>query len=160
MAPTLMFIGGAQTVTGSKTLLDTDGGRVLVDCGLFQGRKNLRLQNWEPFPVPPNSIDAVVLTHAHIDHCGYLPRLVNEGFTGPVYCTDGTKKLADIVLPDSGYLHEEEAAYANRKGFSKHDPALPLYTEADAVVNISCFSRDSASSIKFVFSNFSNTFLI
>lgn len=131
--PTLTFIGGAQTVTGSKTLLDTADGRVLVDCGLFQGRKNLRLQNWEPFPVPPSSIDAVVLTHAHIDHCGYLPRLVKQGFSGPVYCTPGTKRLAEIVLPDSGYLHEEEAAYFNRKGISKHDPALPLYTKADAV---------------------------
>ena len=132
-APTLTFIGGAQTVTGSKTLLETTEGRVLVDCGLFQGRKKLRLQNWEPFPVAPDSIDAVVLTHAHIDHCGYLPRLVRLGFRGPVYCTEGTRKLAEIVLPDSGHLQEEEAAYANRKGYSKHDPALPLYTRADAL---------------------------
>jgi metallo-beta-lactamase family protein len=132
-APALTFIGGAQTVTGSKTLLDTAQGRVLIDCGLFQGRKKLRLRNWAPFPVPPSSIDAVLLTHAHIDHCGYLPRLVNEGFGGAVYCTEGTRKLAEIVLPDSGYLHEEEADFINRKGFSKHDPALPLYTQADAV---------------------------
>lgn len=138
-APTLTFIGGAQTVTGSKTLLDTADGRILVDCGLFQGRKKLRLQNWKPFPVPASSIDAVLLTHAHIDHCGYLPRLVNEGFSGPVFCTEGTRKLAEIVLPDSGYLHEEEAAYFNRKGFSKHDPALPLYTKADAVACLEQF---------------------
>jgi len=128
----LTFIGGAGTVTGSKTLLDTRGGRVLVDCGLFQGRKKLRLQNWDEFPVEPASIDAVLLTHAHIDHCGYLPRLVQAGFSGPVYCTTGTAKLAGIVLPDSGHLHEEEAAYANRKGYSKHTPALPLYTEMQA----------------------------
>lgn len=132
-APTLTFIGGAQTVTGSKTLLDTSNGRVLVDCGLFQGRKKLRLQNWAPFPVPPDSIDAVVLTHAHIDHCGYLPRLARLGFRGPIYCTEGTRKLAEIVLPDSGYLQEEEANYANRTGYSKHQPALPLYTRADAI---------------------------
>jgi metallo-beta-lactamase family protein len=128
----MTFIGGAGTVTGSKTLLDTPSGRVLIDCGLFQGKKQLRLQNWAEFPVPPDSIDAVVLTHAHVDHCGYLPRLVRLGFRGPVYCTPGTRKLAAIVLPDSGHLHEEEAAYANRKGYSKHDPALPLYTEQEA----------------------------
>jgi metallo-beta-lactamase family protein len=128
----LTFVGGAGTVTGSKTLLDTPSGRVLIDCGLFQGKKQLRLQNWESLPVDPASIDAVVLTHAHIDHCGYLPRLAAAGFTGPVYCTHGTSKLAAIVLPDSGHLHEEEAAYANRKGYSKHDPALPLYTEQQA----------------------------
>ncbi|MFT7598050.1 MAG: metallo-beta-lactamase family protein [Acidimicrobiales bacterium] len=132
-APTLTFIGGAQTVTGSKTLLHTAEGRILVDCGLFQGRKKLRLQNWAPFPVAPESIDAVLLTHAHLDHCGYLPRLVSLGFRGPVYCTEGTRKLAEIVLPDSGYLQEEEAAYANRKGYSKHDPALPLYTRSEAL---------------------------
>ena len=137
--PTLTFIGGAQTVTGSKTLLDTAEGRLLVDCGLFQGRKKLRLQNWAPFPVSPDTIDAVVLTHAHIDHCGYLPRLVKLGFRGPVYCTEGTRKLAEIVLPDSGYLQEEEADYANRKGYSKHDPALPLYTRAEAVASLGQF---------------------
>jgi metallo-beta-lactamase family protein len=138
-APTLTFIGGAQTVTGSKTLLDTADGRVLIDCGLFQGRKKLRLQNWAPFPVPPDSIDAVVLTHAHIDHCGHIPRLVKQGFRGPIYCTDGTRKLAQIVLPDSGYLQEEEAEFANRHGSSKHDPALPLYTQADAMACLDQF---------------------
>ncbi len=119
-------------MTGSKTLLETQAGRILVDCGLFQGRKKLRLQNWEPLPVPPESIDAVVLTHAHIDHSGYLPRLWSHGFRGPVYCTEGTRKLAEIVLPDCGYLQEEEAEFANRKGYSKHKPALPLYTQDDA----------------------------
>ncbi len=138
-APTLTFIGGAGTVTGSKTLLDTADGRVLVDCGLFQGRKKLRLQNWAPFPVPPESIDAIVLTHAHIDHCGYIPRLVKQGFRGPIHCTAGTRKLAEIVLPDSGHLQEEEANFANRHGFSKHEPALPLYTEADAVACLDQF---------------------
>jgi metallo-beta-lactamase family protein len=132
-SPTLTFLGGAGTVTGSKTLLETEKGRVLVDCGMFQGRKELRLRNWQDFPVPPDSIDAVLLTHAHIDHCGYLPRLAKNGFRGPVYCTEGTRKLAGIVLPDSGHLHEEEAAHANKRGYSKHDPALPLYTEQDAI---------------------------
>jgi metallo-beta-lactamase family protein len=138
-APTLTFIGGAQTVTGSKTLLDTADGRVLIDCGLFQGRKELRLKNWAPFPVPPDSIDAVVLTHAHIDHCGYIPSLVKQGFRGPILCTKGTYELAKIVLPDSGYLQEEQADFANRHGFSKHDPALPLYTRADAVACLDQF---------------------
>lgn len=134
--PALTFIGGAGTVTGSKTLLEVSGRRILIDCGLFQGRKKLRLQNWEPFPVDPASIDAVVLTHAHIDHCGYLPRLVRLGFDGPVYCTPGTKELAGIVLPDSGYLQEEEANYANRRGYSKHHPALPLYTKDEAIQSL------------------------
>ncbi len=132
-SPTLTFLGGAGTVTGSKTLLDTAHGRLLVDCGLFQGPKHLRQQNWSEFPVPPGSIDIVVLTHAHIDHCGYLPRLVRAGFRGPVYCTEGTRKLAEIVLPDSGHLHEEEARHANKRGYSKHDPALPLYTRQEAL---------------------------
>jgi len=135
--PMLTFVGGAGTVTGSKTLVDTAAGRILVDCGLFQGRKKLRLQNWEPFPVPADSIDAVLLTHAHLDHCGYLPRLSVLGFKGPVYCTEGTRKLAGIVLPDSGHLQEEEAAFANRVGYSKHHPALPLYTREDAVAVLS-----------------------
>ena len=131
-APSLTFLGGAGTVTGSKTLLEIGDARVLVDCGLFQGRKELRLANWEAFPVPPESIDAVVLTHAHIDHCGYLPRLYRYGYRGPVVATPGTRALAGIVLPDSGHLHEEEAAYANRMGYSKHHPAEPLYTAAEA----------------------------
>jgi metallo-beta-lactamase family protein len=130
--PVLSFYGAAGTVTGSRFLVDTPEARVLVDCGLFQGRKELRLRNWDPFPTDPGTIDAVVLTHAHVDHCGYLPALVRDGFAGRVHCTTGTRALAQIVLPDAGHLQEEEAEYANRKGFSKHHPALPLYTEEDA----------------------------
>ena len=130
--PMLTFLGATGTVTGSRFLLDTPRARVLVDGGLFQGLKALRSRNWEPFPVPAGSIDAVVATHAHIDHIGYLPALVRDGMAGSIHVTPGTEALARIVLPDSGHLHEEEAAYANRKGFSKHHPALPLYTEEDA----------------------------
>lgn len=132
LPPNLTFLGAARTVTGSKFLVEAGGHRVLVDCGLYQGPKRLRERNWSPLPVDPAGIDAVVLTHAHVDHCGYVPRLVNDGFTGPVYATAGTRALSGIVLPDSGHLHEEEARYANRRGYSKHDPALPLYTEDDA----------------------------
>lgn len=130
--PILEFLGAARTVTGSKSLLDLPDARVLVDCGLFQGRKELRLANWDEFPVDPASIDAVVLTHAHVDHCGYLPRLARLGFEGPVYCTPGTARLASIVLPDAAHLQEEEAAFANRMGYSKHRPAQPLYDADDA----------------------------
>ena len=128
----LQFLGATQTVTGSRHLLDVDGYRVLIDCGLFQGLKALRLRNWESFPVKPASINAVILTHAHIDHTGYLPRLVREGFSGPVYATPASVELARILLPDSATLQEEEAAYANRSGYTKHGPALPLYTTRDA----------------------------
>lgn len=141
--PIMTFVGGVGTVTGSKTILDIGEGRILVDCGLFQGRKHLRLQNWAPFPVPPESIDAIVLTHAHLDHCGYIPRLSRFGFRGPVFCTEGTRRLAGIVLPDSGHLQEEEARYANRKGYSKHDPAEPLYTRADAIASLDLFETVS-----------------
>jgi metallo-beta-lactamase family protein len=133
-APTLRFLGAAGTVTGSRFLLSTPHARVLVDCGLFQGQKALRLRNWEPFPVSPESLHAVVLTHAHVDHCGYLPALVRAGYRGPVFATRGTAELAAIVLPDAGRLQEEDASFANREGFSKHEPALPLYTEEDARV--------------------------
>lgn len=128
----LTFLGAARTVTGSKHLLDVDGARILFDCGLFQGLKDLRLRNWGPLPIPPETIDAVVLTHAHIDHSGWLPRLVAQGFTGPIYCTAGTADLCQLVLPDAAHLQEEDAKFANKRGFSKHHPALPLYTEADA----------------------------
>jgi metallo-beta-lactamase family protein len=128
----LSFYGAAGTVTGSRFLLDGGGTRVLVDCGLFQGLKALRLRNWAPFPVEPASIDAVVLTHAHLDHSGWLPVLVRAGFRGPVYCTPPTADLTPILLADSGRIQEEDARYANRKGFSRHKPALPLYTEEDA----------------------------
>ncbi|HEC10062.1 MAG TPA: MBL fold metallo-hydrolase, partial [Acidimicrobiales bacterium] len=137
---TLSFLGATRTVTGSKFLIETDAGRrVLVDCGLFQGFKERRLRNWAPFPVPPESIDAILLTHAHIDHCGYIPRLVKMGFSGPVYATADTRRLAAIVLPDSGHLQEKEAEYANRKGYSKHKPALPLYTRQEAVASLEQF---------------------
>lgn len=132
MSLRLTFLGAAGTVTGSRYLLDTGAKRVLIDCGLFQGYKQLRLRNWSPAPVDPASIDAVVLTHAHLDHSGYIPRLVKEGFTGPVYCSASTFELCRILLPDSGHLQEEDARYANRGGFSKHHPALPLYTFQDA----------------------------
>ena len=128
----LSFLGAARTVTGSKYLLSTATANVMVDCGLFQGLKALRLKNWQPLPFDPELLTAVVLTHAHIDHTGYLPRLVRQGFRGPVYASTGTAELCQILLPDSGRLQEVDARYANRKGFSKHDPALPLYTEADA----------------------------
>jgi metallo-beta-lactamase family protein len=131
-APTLRFLGAAGTVTGSRFLVTTPRARVLVDCGLFQGMKALRLRNWEPFPVHPESLHAVVLTHAHVDHCGYLPALVRAGYRGPVFATRGSAELAQIVLPDCGRLQEEDAAEANRGGWSKHEPALPLYTEEDA----------------------------
>ena len=128
----LTFLGATGTVTGSRTLLQSKGKKILVDCGLFQGLKQLRLKNWQDFPVDPASIDAILLTHAHIDHSGYLPRLVKLGFRGPIYCTQGTFDLCQILLPDSAHLQEEEARYANQKGFSKHHPALPLYNQDDA----------------------------
>ena len=127
----LTFMGAAGTVTGSKYLLEHEGRRVLVDCGLFQGLKQLRLRNWDAFPLAAREIDAVVLTHAHIDHSGYLPALAKQGFRGPVYCTEATRDLCALMLPDSGHLQEEDALYANRHGFSRHHPALPLYTEED-----------------------------
>ncbi len=129
---TLQFLGAAGTVTGSRFLLEHEGRRVLVDCGLFQGRKEWRERNWQPMPVPPKSLDAVVLTHAHIDHTGGLPRLVKDGYVGPVFSTPGTRDLVALLLPDSAYLQEEEARYANSAQYSKHSPALPLYTSADA----------------------------
>lgn len=130
--PLLRFLGAAGTVTGSRFLVETPHARVLIDCGLFQGEKALRLRNWEPFPVPPASLDAVLLTHAHVDHSGYLPVLGRDGFRGTVFSTPRALDLCRIVLPDSGRLQEEDASYANRKGFSKHSPALSLFTERDA----------------------------
>ncbi len=128
----ITFLGAAQTVTGSRHLLDNGKSKVLVDAGLFQGLKELRERNWQDLPVPIREISAIVLTHAHLDHCGYLPRLVSQGFRGRVFCTAGTKDLCNIVLPDSGHIQEEDAEHANRHGFSKHEVALPLYTKADA----------------------------
>lgn len=139
MHPHLSFLGAAGTVTGSRYLVEAAGRRILVDCGLFQGLKQLRLRNWEPFPIAPARLSAVVLTHAHLDHTGYLPLLVRNGFNGPVYCTRATEELCGILLPDSGFLQEKDAEFANRHGFSKHKPALPLYTEADARACLSLF---------------------
>ena len=133
MTVTLRFLGAAGTVTGSKYLVEHAGDSVLIDCGLFQGYKQLRLRNRDPLPVMPNHIGAVLLTHAHLDHSGYLPLLAKEGFRGKVWATPATRDLAQILLPDSGHIQEADADFANRHGTSKHAPALPLYTEADAV---------------------------
>lgn len=132
MSAHLSFFGAAGTVTGSRFLLEVKGHRYLIDCGLFQGGRSEKALNWEPFPVSPDRIDAVLLTHAHIDHVGYLPRLVHQGFRGPVYATEASHALLKIVLPDSAHLQEQDAAFANKKGYSRYKPALPLYTAADA----------------------------
>jgi metallo-beta-lactamase family protein len=129
---TLTFLGAAGTVTGAKFLLDTGGGRVLMECGMFQGLRELRERNWIAPPVDPRALDAVVLSHAHIDHSGYLPRLVRDGFAGPIYCSSGTADLLRIMLPDAAKLQEEEAEFRNRKGATTHRPALPLFTVDDA----------------------------
>jgi metallo-beta-lactamase family protein len=135
----LTFLGAAGTVTGSKYLIEAGGLRILVDCGLFQGYKNLRLLNWQPLPFSTKEIDAVVLTHGHIDHSGALPLLVQQGYRGPVYATRATAELCGLLLPDSGYLQEADADFANRHKSSKHHPALPLYTEEDARRSLKLF---------------------
>ena len=136
----IQFLGATGTVTGSKYLLGSGATKVLIDCGLFQGFKQLRLRNWAPLPLEPAALSAVVLTHAHLDHSGYLPLLVRNGFHGRIHCSEATYDLCRILLPDSGRLQEEEADYANRRGFSKHAPALPLYTEDDAKRSLEFFS--------------------
>jgi metallo-beta-lactamase family protein len=136
---TLTFLGATGTVTGSKYLLEAGGERLMIDCGLFQGEKELRLRNWNPLPIPSSSIQWLALTHAHLDHTGYVPRLVKDGFKGQIYASPATVDLSKLVLPDSGHLQEEDAAYANKKGFSKHDPALPLYTHDEAVKSLESF---------------------
>lgn len=136
----LRFLGGAQTVTGSKYLLSYQDKRILVDCGLFQGLKELRIKNWDRFPIDPRSIDAIILTHAHIDHSGFIPRLIKDGFRGKIHCTPATLELCRILLPDTGYLQEEEAEYLNRRKATKHAPALPLFTKEDAENSIPYFS--------------------
>ncbi|MCM2281773.1 MAG: MBL fold metallo-hydrolase [Bdellovibrionaceae bacterium] len=135
----IRFMGATGTVTGSRYLLTYQGTKVLVDAGLFQGFKNLRLKNWESFPIPPHELDAIILTHAHLDHSGYIPLLVKNGFRGPIYATAPTVDLCRILLPDSGYLQEEEAKFANRRGYSKHSPAMPLYTHDDAQTSLRSF---------------------
>lgn len=132
MNVTVKFLGAAESVTGSRYLVEVDTFRFLFDCGLFQGMKELRLRNWDPFPVDPASIDAVIISHAHIDHTGYLPKLVKDGFNGPVYCTQPTADLMEILLLDSAKLQEEEAEYARKKGYSKHENPEALYGEKDA----------------------------
>jgi metallo-beta-lactamase family protein len=136
----IQFLGATGTVTGSKYLVTAGSKKVLVDCGLFQGFKQLRLRNWAPLPIAPAEIDTVILTHAHLDHSGYLPLLVRDGFKGKVLCSAATGDLCRILLPDSGHLQEEEAEFANRHGFSKHRPALALYTEAEALASLSQLS--------------------
>ncbi len=149
----LQFLGGAGTVTGSKYLLSFGDKKILVDCGLFQGVKSLRLQNWERFPVNPSEIDAIILTHAHIDHSGYIPLFVKNGFKGRVYSTPATRDLCEILLPDAGFLAEEEAAYLNKHKKSKHSPALPLFTLEEAKASLSSFETIPFNSIKDIFSN-------
>ena len=138
MTDKITFLGAVGTVTGSRYVVESGGRRIMVDCGLFQGFKQLRLRNWKPLPVPPASIDTVLLTHAHIDHSGYLPMLVRSGFKGNILCTPPTRALCEILLPDSGHLQEREAELANREGFSRHHPAKPLYTMDDAAA---CLKR-------------------
>jgi len=138
-APTLRFLGATDTVTGSRYLVRAQDQRILIDCGLFQGYKRLRDRNWVPFPITPENINAVVITHAHLDHTGYIPALVRDGFRGPVYATPGTTELCKLLLPDSGYLKEEEARYAGHRASSTHHPPIPLYTAADAVRSLNSF---------------------
>jgi metallo-beta-lactamase family protein len=136
---TLQFLGATGTVTGSKYVVEAGNERLMIDCGLFQGEKELRERNWKPLPVPPSSINWLVLTHAHLDHIGYIPRLIKDGFRGQVLASPATVELARLVLPDSGHLQEEDAEHANFKGYSKHKPALPLYTYDDAVKSLEQF---------------------
>jgi metallo-beta-lactamase family protein len=161
----IQFLGAAGTVTGSKHLVNTaaDAGgkagfQMLIDCGMFQGAKEWRLRNWQPMPIPASAIDAVILTHAHLDHCGWIPRLVRAGFGGPIYATPSTIDLCGIILPDSGHLQEEDANFYNRHKKSKHDPALPLYTLAEAEASLQYFrpvpfeeSRQLAPGVSFRF---------
>ncbi len=153
------FLGGASTVTGSKFLLEEKNHRFLIDCGLFQGLKDLRLQNWASFPVDPSSIDFILLTHAHIDHSGYIPCLVKEGFKGKIYCTHATYDLAKIMLRDSAHLMEEDAHYANLKKFSKHTPALPLFDYSDVVKSLALFKPISYNEEIFLGDDFYATFI-
>lgn len=145
-SPTLRFLGATDTVTGSRYLIRAQDRRILIDCGLFQGYKRLRDRNRVPFPITPENINAVVLTHAHLDHTGYIPALVRDGFSGPVYATPGTTELCKLILPDSGYLQEEEARYADHRASSTHHPPIPLYTAADAVRSLNIFKNQDFDS--------------
>jgi metallo-beta-lactamase family protein len=137
----LTFLGAAGCVTGSKYLVEANGKRLLVDCGLFQGTRELKERNWSTLPVDATSIDWLVLTHAHLDHTGWIPRLLGQGFKGPIYANAATRELCAILLPDSGHLQEEDANHAQRKGYSRHKPALPLYTEEDAAAALARFTE-------------------
>lgn len=155
----ITFLGAVETVTGSKYLLSIGDKRILLDCGLFQGLKELRLRNWKRLPFDPEKIDAVILTHAHIDHSGYIPLLVKNGFKGKIYCTEGTADLCAILLPDSGHLQEEDAEHANKYGYSKHKPALPLYTLEDAKKSLLYFEPVPLNTVITLFDNFQFQFL-
>lgn len=147
----ITFMGATETVTGSRYLIEHEGKKILIDCGLFQGHKELRLRNWEPFPVDPKSLSAVILTHAHLDHTGYLPRLVKSGFRGKIFCSPPTEALANILLPDSGHLQEEDARHYNKWHVTKHKPALPLYTEEEARQSLKQFQSIAFGKNKMLF---------
>jgi metallo-beta-lactamase family protein len=140
--PSIQFLGAAGTVTGSRFLLTCGSVKVMVDCGMFQGLKELRLKNWNPLPIDPAEVDAVVLTHAHLDHCGYVPKLVKDGFRGKIHTTEFTAKLAEVILLDSARIQTEDAKYAAKKGFSKHNPPKALYEEVDASRAVKLFSPE------------------
>ena len=139
MKTQVTFLGATGTVTGSRFLLEVEGQKLLIDCGLFQGPKESRQRNWAPFPIAPAKVNRVFLTHAHIDHAGYLPRFCKQGFAGSIHCTHPTADLCRILLLDSAHLQEEDAHWANKKGFSKHKPALPLFTTYDAKRSLKLF---------------------
>ena len=155
----IQFLGAAGVVTGSKHLINTGSFQVLVDCGLFQGQKEWRERNWQVLPLPAREIDAVILTHAHLDHCGWIPRLVKSGYTGPIYATPATIDLCSVLLPDSGHLQEEDAAFANKKKTSKHDPALPLYTMQEALDCLKYFQPVEVGQVKRLSPDFTFSFV-
>jgi metallo-beta-lactamase family protein len=155
----IQFLGAAGVVTGSKHLINTGNFQVLVDCGLFQGQKEWRERNWQEMPLPAREIDAVVLTHAHLDHCGWIPRLVKSGYTGPIYATSPTIDLVSVLLPDSGHLQEEDAAFANKRKSSKHDPALPLYTMQEALDCLKYFQPVEIGAVKRLSPDFTFSFV-
>ena len=135
----LTFLGAARTVTGSQYLVQADGTQLMVDCGMFQGEKELRLRNWAEPGFDPVKVSALILTHTHLDHIGRVPRLVKQGFSGPIYCTPPTRELAEVLLADAAHLQKEDAGYLNRKGLTKHAPALPLFDDADVAAALRLF---------------------